>query len=248
METSWAAGLKGNIIRICEDGSEWPPYTYYQRVNDKPTRLIRGFAVDVIETIFAKAGIDFYVEMLPWVRCQKEVEHGMAYQMALNSSWNEARAKTYFLSRPYYRTTNYYFYSRRHHPAGLPIGSAEDLKKFRVCGIFGYNYETYGLPPGSVDQGARDFTSLLAKLHAGRCDLFVEKYEIMAGFSAIGQPYLADKDLGGKPVPGMPSTEFYMMISRRYEHGEHLLKLINDGLAEMEASKQLDKLLKKYVP
>jgi ABC-type amino acid transport substrate-binding protein len=59
---------------------------------------------------------------------------------------------------------------------------------------------------------------------------------------------VADRDLVGKPVPGMASTEFHVMISRRYEHGEQLLKVVNDGIAEMEASKQLDRLLKKYIP
>jgi polar amino acid transport system substrate-binding protein len=245
---SWANDLKDSVVHICEDGGEWPPYTYYHRINGKPTQLIRGYAVDVVDAIFAKAGITHTIELLPWARCQKEVEQGVAYQMALNASWNETRAKAYFLSRPYYRTTNYYFYSRRHHPDGLPIAGVDDLKKFRVCGLFGYNYETYGLAPGSVDQGTRDFAALIAKLHAGRCDLFLEKYEIMAGFTAIGQPYLADKDLAGMPVPGMASTQFYIMISRRHEHGEQLIKLVNDGLNEMESSKQLDKLLRKYVP
>jgi hypothetical protein len=50
------------------------------------------------------------------------------------------------------------------------------------------------------------------------------------------------------PVPGMASTEFHIMISRRHEHGEQLIKLVNDGLNDMESSKQLDRLLRKYVP
>lgn len=245
---AWAGDLGDNVVRICEDSGEWPPYTYYRRVNGWPTPSIHGYAVDVVDAIFAKAHVSYNIKLLPWARCQKEVEQGTSYQMALNASRNESRAKLYFLSRPYYRTTNYYFYSRRRHPDGLAVNGVDDLKKFRVCGLFAYNYETYGLRPGSVDQGARDFSAVISKLHAGRCDLFLEKYEIMAGFTAIGEPFLADPDLAGKPVPGMASTEFYMMISRRYEHGEQLLKLVNDGLAEMEASKQLDRLLRKYIP
>jgi len=240
--------LRGMTVKICEDAGEWPPYTYFERVGGKPTARVRGFAIDVIDAIFGKAGVSYSVDLLPWVRCQKEIEQGAPYHMALNASYNESRAKTYLLSRAYYRTTNYYFYSRRQHPDGLAIASLADLPKYRVCGLFGYNYETYGLKPGMVDQGARDFPALIAKLHAGRCDLFLEKYEVMAGFSAIGQPFLADRDLAGKSVPGMAPTEFYMMVSRRGEHADQLIRLINDGIAELEASRQLERMLKKYIP
>lgn len=243
-----AGELKGSIVHLCEDGSEWPPYTYYQRVNGKPTKVIEGFAVDVTDAIFKKAGIGYTIELLPWARCQKEIEQGTSFQMALNASYSDARAKTYHLSRAFYRTVNYYFYSRRNHPQGLTIDGVEDLKKYRVCGLYGYSYAAYGLPEGAIDQGAREFNTLILKLHAGRCDLFVEKYEVMVGFTVIGQPYLADKDLGAKPIPGMAPGEFHIMISRRYEHAEQLLKIVNEGLTELEASKQMGNLLKKYIP
>ena len=70
----------------------------------------------------------------------------------------------------------------------------------------------------------------------------------MAGFTATGQPFLADSQLGREPVPGMTPTEFYMMISRQAAGAEELLKTINDGLAELEASGQLARLAKKYLP
>lgn len=243
-----AGTLNGATVHICDDAAEWPPYTFYKRSDGQATKELTGLSVDVVTVIFQKAGIDARIELLPWARCQKEVMDGTEYQLALNASYNETRAKAYYLSRPYYRTTNYYFYSKKVHPSGLRIDHLSDLHNYKVCGVFGYNYETYGLPPGSIDQGAYDFAALVAKTHAGRCDLFLEKYEVMAGFTAIGQPFLADMSLGHEPVPGMAPTEFYMMISRRATHAEELLKIINDGLGELEASGQMGRLAKKYLP
>lgn len=243
----WAGALRGATVHICDDAAEWPPYTFYKRVDGQPTGAVIGFSVDVVTAILQKAGVESRIQLLPWARCQNELLAGTAYQLALNASYNETRAKAYHLSRPYYRTTNYYFYSKKVHPSGLRIEQLPDLRNHQVCGLFGYNYETYGLPAGSIDQGAYDFATIVAKLHAGRCDLFLEKYEVMAGFTAIGQPFLADPHLGRDAVPGMAPTEFYMMISRQAPHAEDLLKTINDGLAELEASGQLGRLAKKYL-
>lgn len=244
----WAGVLNGTTIHICDDGAEWPPYTFYKRSGGVATKELTGFAVDVVTAILQKAGIHADITLLPWARCQNELINGTDYQMALNASYNDTRARLYHLSRPYYRTTNYYFYSRKVHPTGLRIEQLPDLRQFKVCGLYGYNYETYGLPAGSIDQGSYDFPTLIAKIHAGRCDLFLEKYQVVAGFTAIGQPFLADTDLGHEPVPGMAATEFYMMISRHAAHADELLKTINDGLAELEASGQLGRLAKKYLP
>lgn len=244
----WAGELQGATIHICDDGAEWPPYTFYKRSGGAATKELTGFAVDVVTAILQKAGMHADIKLLPWARCQNELLTGTGYQMALNASYNDTRARLYHLSRPYYRTTNYYFYSKKARPAGLRIVQLSDLRHHKVCGLYGYNYETYGLPAGSIDQGSYDFPTLIAKIHAGRCDLFVEKYEVMAGFTATGQPFLADSQLGREPVPGMTPTEFYMMISRQAPHAEALLKTINDSLAELEASGQLARLAKKYLP
>jgi len=37
--------LKGKTISICDDGAEWPPYTYYKRVDGKKSKEIIGFSV-----------------------------------------------------------------------------------------------------------------------------------------------------------------------------------------------------------
>ncbi|MEJ6000518.1 substrate-binding periplasmic protein [Paucibacter soli] len=247
MRAAYAAELRQTTVHICDDGAEWPPYTYYKRVNGRPSAELVGYSVDVITAIFKKAGIAYTLQLLPWLRCQKEVAAGQRYQLALNASHSAERERDYFLSLPYYRTTNYYFYSRSAHPQGLHIEQLADLKRYRVCGLHGYNYATYGLASAEIDSGARNFSAVITKLQRGDCELFLEKYEVLAGFAALGQDMLSDPALGRQPVPGMQPTEFHMLVSRQHEHGAELLRLINEGLRELQASQQLRSMLAKYM-
>lgn len=233
-------------IRICDDGAEWPPYTYYQRVEGQKTAEVTGYAVEVIRAIFEPRGIAFQVELLPWSRCLAEVETGINYQMLLNASYSEERAQKYYLSRAFYTTNSYYFYSKRQHPTGLTVPDKASLQNYKVCGILGYNYTAYGVTEID-DIGVTNYAVLLSKLHAGRCDLFLEKLEIMAGFTVTGENYLADPDLGYAPVPETAPAPFYMMFPRT-EQGLALRDLVDEGLAELEQTGSLQSLLKKYVP
>lgn len=235
-----------NHIAICEDENEWPPYVYRQRGTDGAPGKLTGYAVDVVSEILARNKISYNFDLIPWPRCQAVAALGSQYQMVLNLSYNPERQRNFLMTRAYYSTTTYYYYSRRLHPEGLKIAGPADLHKQRVCGIHGYNYVNYGLQPGEVDQGARDFASLIAKLHAGRCALFLEKQEVMAGYAAIGKDYLADPDLGRQRMPGMKPTLFYLGISRRYEHAQELRTLVDDELLKMDETGRLGEIWRRY--
>ncbi len=244
-----ARDLSGKTINICDDGGEWPPYTFYKRTSSgKRTETVTGFSVDLIQKILTPRGISFNLELVPWKRCLKGVKNGRPFQMALNASFSRKRDEEYYLTRPYYHTTNYYFYSNKVHPKGLNITSVKDLQRHRVCGLLGYNYETYGFKEGAMDQGARSFPALINKLHENRCTLFLEKYEILVGFTTIGQPLLADPNLSRQPIPGMLPTRFYMLISKNTPFGKYLKELIDQSIEEMTASGELNRMLKTYIP
>ncbi len=241
--------LSGQKINICDDGAEWPPYTYYERTESgEKTDRLKGFSVELIQRILDKEGISFEIKLVPWKRCLKCVKEGRSFQMALNASFSKERQANYHMTRPFYHTTNYYFYSKRNYPGGLVIDSVFDLYCLNACGLLGYNYETYGLSSHIMDQGAKCFPALIAKLHKGRCDVFVEKYEIMAGFTAIGSPMLSDPDIGFKPIPGMKTTPFHMLVSKQLPFGKVLVERINQGIKDIQVSGELDRMLKSYIP
>jgi polar amino acid transport system substrate-binding protein len=232
-------------IAICDDENEWPPYSYFQRAGGKKTGQLTGFAVDVIHDIFTRRSVDYSIELIPWPRCMAVATIGKQYGMVLNLSYNDERARSFLFSRPYYATTSYYYYSRRNHPTGLAIASIADIKKYRVCGVQGYNYEGYGMAAGEVDQGAKNFPALISKVQLGRCALFLEKDEVMTAYAAIGKDYLADPDIGKAPIPGMKRDLFYFGVSKRFPRAEDIRQLIDEELQQMEANGKLGEFWKK---
>lgn len=237
-----AQGTAAPVLAICEDENEWPPYSYFERVDGRKTDRLTGYAVAVLRDILTRRGVDYTIDMIPWPRCMAVATIGEQYAMVLNLSYNEQRARAFLFSRPYYATTSYYYYSRRNYPRGLDIKSVGDIRKYRVCGVQGYNYSGYGLAPGEVDQGAKNFAALITKMQLGRCALFLEKDEVMVGYAAIGKNYMADPDIAKAPVPGMKPDLFYFGISRRHPRAMQIKQMIDEELRQMEASGRLGEL------
>ncbi len=241
-------GLGHLTLNICEDENEWPPYAYFERVNGQKTERVLGYAVSVIDDILKRRHIAYQLDMIPWARCLAVAKLGKRYQMALNMSYNAERAADFLFSRAYYSTTTYYYYSRRQYPHGLGIKHLADFDRYRICGIAGYNYTGYGFKAGQVEQGAKDFPALIAKLQMGRCALFVEKNEVMTGYATIGKDYLADPDIAQESAPNMKSGRFYFAVSRAYPQAEALRTLLNDELLSMQESGRLRELWQHSVP
>ena len=104
--------LAGKTIRICDDGGEWAPFTYFMRNNGVKTNKIVRFSVDVIQQIFAKYKIPYTSDLPPWKRCLSGVEKGTKYDMFLSGVKNPEREKKYHISESYYVTTPHYYWSK----------------------------------------------------------------------------------------------------------------------------------------
>ncbi len=85
------APLSGSLVGICDDVAEWPPYTYYHRENGRKTGEVRGNSLRVVEAIFARHGIRYEIQLLPWRRCLLEVAGGTRFQMLLSATSNPNR-------------------------------------------------------------------------------------------------------------------------------------------------------------
>ena len=244
--------FKNVLISICDDENEWPPYIFFERVGGKKADKVVGFSIDVLEEIFSRHRIRYAITMLPWARCLFEVHNGSKYQMVLDFTTSPEREINYWISQAYYSTNTYYYFSRKKYPRGMSIKAMADLKKYRVCGIHGYNTDYAGylgfFKPGEMDQGTKTFDALIEKIRLQRCDLFLEQYQAMQGYALIGKPFLDDPELGREPMPGLMPSPFHFAISRQYIHGENLMKLIDQELKQMESTGRLKELWKKRVP
>lgn len=235
------------VVQVCDDAAEWPPYSYHERQHgtDRKSERIIGAAVDVLDRILGAAGLRYQLVLLPWKRCQLGIEAG-TYHLALNASYSDERARTYWLTRPYYWLHSNYYYSRRTHPGGLTLASVQDLRRLRVCGLNGYNYSTYGLGPGQVDLTSMSHAQALRKLQRDRCDVFVEKREIVDGLALIDAAVAAellDPQLASAVLPGVAPTPFHMIVTRAEPWGQALTALIDAGIARLAGSGELSALL-----
>ena len=239
------ADFKGGTVAICDDQNEWPPYIYFERNSDgSRTGKVAGYSIAVIDAIFARHGIKRELKMLPWARCVADLQNGSRAQLAMNLTRNVERHQFLLFTRPYYTMHSHYFYSARSFPKGLQINALDDLRKYRICGLKGYNYER--IPVQGMDQGSKDYRSLVSKLHLGRCDVFLEQFEAMVGFGAIGQRHLDDPDLRHARLPELEPAAFAMGISRKYPHAAALQMLLDGELQRMERSGELRAIWERF--
>ncbi|MCX4028670.1 transporter substrate-binding domain-containing protein [Endozoicomonas sp. SM1973] len=239
-----------HVVRIADDLAEWPPYTYFVRKkNGEVSKQIAGLSIDVIEWIFTQNNMAYTVELLPWQRAQAEVAKGNRYHMLLNASYSDKRNKTYLLTKPYYQLNLFFFYSKKYHKKPPRVTGVGDLKKrFKTCGIFGYSYAARGFAANEVDAWAKNYDLLINALHkhGRRCDVFIEGYEIMIGFSYIGNPLMKDPLLGYAKLPGLKQEPFYMMVSRRIKQGDKLVDIMNKGVIQLVKTGKMKALFEKY--
>ncbi|MCP4712831.1 MAG: amino acid ABC transporter substrate-binding protein, partial [Planctomycetes bacterium] len=205
-----------------------------------------------------KHGISFNLDIIPWKRCQAEVENGVKYQMFLSGGLNPSRLEKYHITQPYYFTRAYYFWALKHHPNGLNIrddslkNTLHDLtNKYKMGNVLGYGmgiYKSNGIDISNVYNGAPNYKSLEQMLLKGRVDVFYEAIEIIEGLAKIGVADITQNpDIRFAAIPGMTPRGYQMMFSKNYQHSLALRNLIDPALTLMRATGRLDALLNKYL-
>lgn len=243
-------------LRVCAADIVVPPFLFWDHISgDAKTPnsyepSVHGYSMDVLTRIAQKLNLQApKIQLLPMPRCIKEVRDGQ-FDVILNVLPNQGDLKPLLVSNAYYDLHSHYFYSRKAHPQGIQIKSLQELKNYRVCGLYGYTYEEYGLGGSNLDMGARDYKSLILKLHANRCDIFIERREIWAGLYLIDsdlQHMLQDPNLEDAPLPEQAPLQFHIALSRRLPNANALLVQINDTISQLRASRELDQMMEAYI-
>lgn len=243
------AADKIKSIKVCDDNGEWPPYNYYELKDGKKTEKLVGYAVDVLHEIMTRNKISYELVMLPWKRCLDNAKNNSEnVAMVLEFSKNADREKEYIFPKPFYNTNSTVFFDKKKYKDGLKIASLANLKKYKGCGLAGYNYKDYGLNESDLDMGAKSIDQVAKKVKEDRCDFFIEKLEVVAGFEKTGgAKVVSDPEMGYEKLTMVPPSPFYMGISRKYPHAKELEEIINSGLDALEKDGTLKKLEKKWV-
>lgn len=233
-------------LQVCGDQAEMPPFTYAQRGAVQPPP-VTGASLDLLRAIGKRNGWEVEAQLMPWARCLAMVADGRM-AVALNAGQLDNRGL--LLSRPYFSMHNQYYTSRRARPQGITLGKLSDMRAYHICGLGGYRFEAYGVDTASVDRGTTSYEQLIAKLHLGRCDLFIDSRETMAGQYLVNprlRALIVDGTLVSKPLPDVPLRPLHFGVAANRPDSKTLLNSINQGLAELEKSHEMARLLDRYL-
>jgi len=238
-------------IPVCDDVSEWAPYTY---LDPTPTATgshpVAGAMVDLLDVVGQKMRIDFEITLMPWKRCLSDVaSHAPAHWAVVNGSINPERLNRYDASIPIYRVTpGVYVNTKSRHRGASPISRVSELNQGRVCGISGYNYQEYldaGLT-NDIDTGAKDITMAIAKLLAGRCDYLLASIEVMEASRTLN---LTDvpSNIQGFVLSDVEKPVFYILVSKHAPDSKRFLNTLNQTLRTLQQNGTTNTIFKKYL-
>ncbi len=234
------------VVRACGGEGEWIPSSYFKRVNGSRTAEVAGYSPDVLRAALRGSGYRVEFALLPWLRCQREVEQGQRFQLAMGMLHSPERARLYRFSDAYLRFQPGYFYLHRRYPQGLQIRQLDELSRYKVCGLYGYNYGFTRLRPEQMDNGALDYPAAMAKLAFGRCEILIETLEVMAGQRRLGRlSYDADL-LRGRPLPETPPVVAHFAVSPQMADADTFLRVLNAGLARLQRERKLEAILRMH--
>ena len=231
------------VIKACGQIAEWPPYTFYRRDFGVRTEELMGYSVEMLKKILDRKHLLLNLDLIPWKRCMAAVESGL-YDMMVDVSSNEQRARLYLVSQPYYTLHMAYFYDMDQ-PAPS-IHELADLQKYRLCGVRSYNYAPFGLSDQDVDMGSLSLAQAFVKLKHKRCDVVPDRLEIALGYKFINVVDMNSLNIGYGLIPGVPPVPFRMMVSRRVPYGPELLHVLDEGISALLASGEAKTVSDKY--
>ncbi|WP_374355495.1 substrate-binding periplasmic protein [Chitinimonas sp.] len=236
-------------LQACVADVMMAPFAYWKLDPRKPAEPV-GLAIDVLNAVSNRLKLPAAkVSVLPWRRCLQMMESAQI-DLALNVPTGQLSKLDFQLSEPYYTVHSWYFYSNRVHRNGLKINSAADWRRWRVCGLQGYSLQAYGIDAAMVDSGSHDFRSLLGKLKTNRCDLFIEKREVIAGLYLIDPALgtlLFDPEIDHAPVPDDPDSDLRFAFSRKSMRMNGLRGQFDQQIQAMKQSGEIERLMARYI-
>lgn len=218
------------ILTACASNVDYPPYLY------ETGSTMNGVVVDILRHIWPSVHADLIaVRKLPWKRCLKLAELGQI-DLVVNVPTAQIDPAPFHITEAYAQLHSVYFVAKAHWPRGIVIASLQDLRSFRVCGLMGNRYDSYGLLTEAVDRGANNYRSLIGKLEAGYCDMFIEKREVIAGLLKFDEQLarqFASASLLVRNLPEDSPIGLHFAVSKLSASHNMALEKLNMGIAQL---------------
>jgi len=245
------------IIYICDDGAEWPPFVFYERNNGKINKSkIVGALVDLYDVIFKDLNLSYKLELIPWKRCTYLVEH---YDKAKKyvifpGIYSQRRAKVlYYTKNPIYTTHQVIWYStKKFNEKEIKEKIKNNINSLKICDVNGYNIEFYYKILGvnknkKINQEATSQCAVLKKISANRCDIMVGSKESILGAKMIGKCNIP-KDISYIPDERLKESNFILFVSKKgYPKGKELVKKLDKELKKLDKNGTKKEILKRWI-
>ncbi len=227
-------------VVACGGDSNWPPMSYLAPGETQ----VKGLSADVLRSIFTN-DVDLNIQLRPWVRCLTEVTRADGADIVMSFLRNPEREKQFLFSRSYVSLSPAYIYLTRRYPTP-PVRSLADLSQLKVCALRGASTSYAKLPPSAIDSGSSGYASLIGKLNLEHCDVVVDLQEILLGHQKLG---IIPLDASLHTIALLPQTEphpLYFGVSKDNPRAAKLLERMDRGIADMQRTGALAKLLASY--
>lgn len=247
-----ASGVcNAQLVRMCTDDVEQPPYVYFQRINGQVDKTkLTGAVIDLLAEMNKSANLEYQVETVPWKRCLRETQdfsQTATFEVAFHGTLNEERLQSLYATSWIYARTGGIWYSTKKYPNGPDVQGYADLKKFQLCGLLGNNYTGYSVENELVDRNANDHTSVLAKVLKGRCDIFLSNLTTPLGKVTLGELEIPT-EIKGKKIPGVAPGTFHFFIAKSSPRAPRLLAELNQALLNLEFKGIAEEIFRKHIP
>jgi len=240
------AGLLGFGLQAADSVrfaiGEWEPYTGQELEAN-------GLAAEIVSAACAAAAIKAHFEFSPWKRAEASVEGGSSFATFPYQASRE-RAGKFGFSDPICKSSNgILFHKGNSRTAHFVYSRPEDLKGLKVGGLLGS--DVINLPikeAGGLLEEVQSVDQNITKLALDRIDLVIDDRPVLfqavkkasgADPAKLGTFAFADKGFGA-------TTEYRLMVSRKYPQAGPLLARFNAGLKKITTSGLYRKILKKY--
>jgi polar amino acid transport system substrate-binding protein len=234
--------VPGLAQELIVQADRWCPY------NCDPGAAEPGYAIELMQTIFAPAGVKIKYEIVPWDRALMQAQDGTA-SAAVAAVRVQADTHGLLVGNEPIGTSNDCLFVAASNP--LKFQKADDLDSLKAVAIVsGYTYsQELGVwldrPENKhkilIQRGARPAESNAMNLALGRLDGVVENRHVMQHtIFKLGLEHQVISAGCQKEVP------VYIAFNANLENVQQLIKKLDDGIDKLRREKQLAKILGKY--
>lgn len=200
---------------------EFPPWT-------TETQELQGVFTEVVREAFAAENIEFDLKFLPWKRAQWFIQKGDAFA-AFPYAKTPERHLEYRFSEPVMISVGRFFYNPAYISDPPDFKQLNDLKSYRIVGVYGYWYRKKFKEAGlNVDYVNTEIQQLLL-ISSGRFDL-APLDQVMANV-LIKQHFPNNETLFEALPMSLNTSSLHLMVSQKYPESPKLLQQFNQGLA-----------------